>query len=130
MSKSVNPRVRKALFKEQNGKCHYCGCQLVLEQWKENSITLDHVIPKCLGGTRDLWNVVGACLACNSLRGNMDYQEFKRTWAELTEIKAREYKYARTLRRAVRREQACYIGGQVAGFQLQPEMVAAQDDQA
>jgi len=31
--------------------------------------TVDHVIPKVLGGTDDVYNLVAACLRCNSSRG-------------------------------------------------------------
>lgn len=48
-------------------KCCYCGEPL------GRSGTLDHVIPKALGGTADLHNVVSCCLACNSSKGHKDW---------------------------------------------------------
>jgi 5-methylcytosine-specific restriction endonuclease McrA len=38
--------------------------------------TLDHRTPQCRGGPDDLWNLVLACLSCNSKKGTMSYFEF------------------------------------------------------
>jgi hypothetical protein len=38
--------------------------------------TLDHRTPRCRNGSDDLWNLVLACLSCNSKKGTMSYFEF------------------------------------------------------
>ena len=53
-------------------RCAYCAEQL------GRSGTLDHVIPKALGGTADLSNVVSCCLACNSSKGHRDWLSWYR----------------------------------------------------
>lgn len=66
MSKARNRRNRKTfLLKQQAWKCAYCHSPLGMK-----SATLDHVVPKCMGGpgTRD--NQVAACLRCNGAKGN------------------------------------------------------------
>lgn len=48
--------------------CLYCRRQLTVAGGGiSTSATLDHVVPKAMGGKR----VVPCCLACNSLKGDM-----------------------------------------------------------
>jgi len=57
------PLNRKNILKRDNHTCQYCG--------KNNRpMTIDHVIPKSYGG-QDTWeNLVAACMACNTKKGN------------------------------------------------------------
>lgn len=58
---------RHNVFKRDSHRCVYCGS-------KEN-LTIDHVVPKSLGG-RDAWdNLVTACQKCNSRKGSMSPEE-------------------------------------------------------
>ncbi len=41
------------------GKCHYCG---------EHADTLDHIVPRSVGGPSRQWNLIGACKPCNLLK--------------------------------------------------------------
>jgi 5-methylcytosine-specific restriction endonuclease McrA len=65
-----------------NFECAYCGEPL------GRSGTLDHVIPKALGGSADLHNVISCCLACNSSKGHRDWITWFRTqpfWTDTRE---------------------------------------------
>lgn len=54
---------RQNVFKRDRNRCVYCGTR--------DTLTIDHVIPKSMGG-RDAWdNLVTACQKCNSKKGNM-----------------------------------------------------------
>lgn len=55
---------RKEIFRRDNYTCQYCGRQ-------HNHLTIDHVIPRRLGGKTDWTNVVTACPRCNHLKGGM-----------------------------------------------------------
>ena len=44
--------------------CHWCRGHL-----SEQSATIDHVIPRSLGGTDALANLEMACIPCNTARG-------------------------------------------------------------
>lgn len=62
---SLNRRnvLRRDLF-----TCQYCGL-------KSSSLTIDHVVPKSRGG-RDTWeNLVAACHACNTRKGDRTPEE-------------------------------------------------------
>jgi len=51
------------IFRRDNYTCQYCGIKNV-------PMTIDHVIPKVLGG-RDTWeNLVTACVRCNNRKGD------------------------------------------------------------
>jgi 5-methylcytosine-specific restriction endonuclease McrA len=53
---------RREVFRRDNYTCQYCGKKLP-------NLTIDHVIPKRLGGRQTWGNVVAACAACNHRKG-------------------------------------------------------------
>ncbi len=55
---------RKEIFRRDNFTCQYCGRG-------SNDLTIDHVIPRRLGGETDWDNVVTACPRCNHLKGGL-----------------------------------------------------------
>jgi 5-methylcytosine-specific restriction endonuclease McrA len=55
------PRVkltRREVFRRDNYTCQYCGR-------RDTSLTVDHILPKHLGGQHMWTNVVAACPGCN-----------------------------------------------------------------
>ncbi|MFH2104400.1 MAG: HNH endonuclease [Chloroflexota bacterium] len=59
------PRVkltRREVFRRDNYTCQYCGRH-------SNDLTLDHVLPKHLGGGHLWTNIVAACPNCNHRKG-------------------------------------------------------------
>jgi len=67
MVKRPRPSVqltRKEIFRRDNYTCQYCGR-------KTNNLTIDHVIPRRLGGKTTWNNLVAACPRCNHLKGGM-----------------------------------------------------------
>lgn len=50
--------------------CQYCNRKL---EWRE--LTYDHVVPKSRGGRTHFLNIVSACKACNTRKGNMTCDE-------------------------------------------------------
>ncbi|CAA9316733.1 MAG: HNH endonuclease family protein [uncultured Lysobacter sp.] len=59
-----------ALFARDAHLCMYCG-----REFSRSLLTRDHVLPVSKGG-RDTWeNVVAACFACNSRKGNRTPQQ-------------------------------------------------------
>ena len=55
---------RNEIFERDGYRCVYCGVQLPAEE-----LTLDHVQPRVRGGDRSEGNLVTACGACNTLKG-------------------------------------------------------------
>jgi 5-methylcytosine-specific restriction endonuclease McrA len=70
--KPVRPTIsfnKKNILKRDTHTCQYCGRN------GGERMTIDHVIPKSLGG-RTVWeNVVSACRACNLKKGNKSLGE-------------------------------------------------------
>ena len=56
--------LRAAAFQACGRRCAYCADPLRLE-----GATLDHVVPRCLGGGTTAENLVVACYDCNVLKG-------------------------------------------------------------
>jgi 5-methylcytosine-specific restriction endonuclease McrA len=59
---------RREVFRRDNYTCQYCGK-------RTSDLTIDHVVPRHMGG-RHLWsNVVAACPACNHRKGGRLLEE-------------------------------------------------------
>ena len=57
---AVSKRLRFEVFKRDAFVCQYCGRRppdVILE--------VDHILPRCEGGTDDIGNLTTACLSCN-----------------------------------------------------------------
>jgi 5-methylcytosine-specific restriction endonuclease McrA len=55
---------RNGIFERDEFRCVYCGGQFIMDE-----LTLDHVQPRVRGGDRSEGNLVTACRACNTLKG-------------------------------------------------------------
>ncbi len=69
----MRPRVkikltRREVFRRDNYTCQYCGRQMP-------NLTIDHVIPRHLGGKYIWTNVVTACSSCNHRKGGRRIEE-------------------------------------------------------
>ncbi len=53
---------RREVFRRDSYTCQYCGK-------KTGELTIDHVIPRHLGGPHSWTNVVAACSSCNHHKG-------------------------------------------------------------
>jgi len=55
---------RRNIYGRDNNTCQYCG-----KQFSTQELTIDHVIPKCQGGTNKWENLVCCCVKCNRGKG-------------------------------------------------------------
>lgn len=82
--RDIVKRTRARLYEEQHGRCYYCQRKMLLVvcgradgRTHPLQVTLDHIIPRGMGGTRaPTLNAVAACSQCNSERGDRDAREF------------------------------------------------------
>lgn len=58
----------RKLLLEHDPHCTYCGCYI---SRKKRSATIDHVIPRCRGGTNHPSNLVLCCRGCNDVKGEL-----------------------------------------------------------
>ena len=63
---------RYNIFKRDKSQCQYCGQSL-----PKSELTIDHVLPKALGGKTVWENVVCSCAKCNRKKGCKTLQEAK-----------------------------------------------------
>ncbi len=53
---------RREVFRRDNYTCQYCGKHT-------SDLTIDHIVPRHLGGKHEWVNVVAACPLCNHHKG-------------------------------------------------------------
>ena len=59
---------RKEVFRRDGYLCQYCGNS-------SRELTIDHIVPKHLGGEHTWTNVVTACAVCNHRKGGRTLQQ-------------------------------------------------------
>jgi 5-methylcytosine-specific restriction endonuclease McrA len=59
---------KKNILRRDHYACQYCGR-------RGDRLTVDHVVPRSLGGQTSWTNVVAACLRCNLRKGNRSPEE-------------------------------------------------------
>lgn len=74
-------------------RCVYCGLDGAtgLDVW--NQLDIDHLIPKCRGGTNSPINKVVTCLRCNLMKGSYDPQGYESDppkWVEPPDVEERK----------------------------------------
>lgn len=62
----ISDEVKQAIRERARYVCEYCHSP---ERLSANRFTVDHVIPKTLGGSDDIDNLALACRRCNERRG-------------------------------------------------------------
>jgi len=67
---------RREVFRRDNYTCQYCGR-------RSSDLTVDHVLPKHLGGRHTWTNVVAACPSCNHHKGGRKLEEARMTLLHL-----------------------------------------------
>ena len=55
---------RRNIYARDNNHCQYCG-----RRFPTQELTIDHVVPRRLGGGNSWRNLVCCCVACNSRKG-------------------------------------------------------------
>ena len=56
---------KRSILERDNFQCQYCGVSLT-----NNNATLDHVMPRSLGGPTNFINTVASCQPCNNKKSN------------------------------------------------------------
>jgi len=60
------------VFERAKGRCELCGIE-----HKIQSLQVDHIVPKSLGGKDDISNYQALCYVCNSKKGNRGDTDFR-----------------------------------------------------
>lgn len=83
---------RRAELMRECPFCHYCKVRLCVWTWKDYPVplshsvdgdgcaygwaTVDHIIPRSIGGRDTSGNTVLACSVCNAAKGDKRYSQF------------------------------------------------------
>jgi len=74
---SIHARRKQRLFEKYDGKCIYCGSQLT-----EENYTVNHIVPKVLGGSKHaMSNKMTCCEKCNHLKDHLTLEQFREFFA-------------------------------------------------
>lgn len=78
---------RKAVYEKFDGHCAYCGKTI---QFKDMQV--DHIKPKCNGGTDDMDNLFPSCRRCNHYKRTLSVNLFRMMIEEIPQkLMARQY---------------------------------------
>lgn len=80
MSTSRKER-REAVYAKCGGRCGYCGHEITIQ-----TMQIDHIHPKVMGGTDELSNLLPACRACNSYKLFWPLEKFREMIASQVEL--------------------------------------------
>jgi 5-methylcytosine-specific restriction endonuclease McrA len=87
----IHPESRDQLFRMSKMICPICGAKpngkftttvkkkQALEALRgrvENYMTIDHILPRCLGGSNSRFNFIAVCAECNEFKGNRHPNEW------------------------------------------------------
>jgi 5-methylcytosine-specific restriction endonuclease McrA len=76
-SQLCRPTTRRRIYARDGWQCVWCEAPAELTgDGKACGLTLDHLIPRAAGGSNRHWNLVTACLTCNSRRRDQPAAEY------------------------------------------------------
>ena len=73
--KPISKLVKQGLYRNQNGKCMYCGRKLALAD-----MHVDHRTPVAANGSDNDKNLQMLCSPCNTRKGDMTDGEFRQAY--------------------------------------------------
>jgi len=71
---------RRKIYKRDNYTCRYCGWRNGLPNQMDKPLSIDHIIPKGLGGTSKDENLVTCCLDCNISKNDKFLPSILKNW--------------------------------------------------
>lgn len=75
-----NKRLRARVFERDQNRCRYCGVLTVTQEGSPYARTIDHYIPRVLGGPNTIDNCVCCCYSCNMQKSEDDPREPGTLW--------------------------------------------------
>ena len=76
----IRPEKRKRIYQRDDHRCMYCNVDIYTDATLV--LTLDHVIPRELGGGNEATNLVTACLSCNASKQDKPLRQFVQVLAD------------------------------------------------
>lgn len=67
---------REHLAKRQRNRCYWCKEQMSRKSGHPRQCTLDHIVPRSVGGGGAIENLVASCRTCNEARGSTPHFDY------------------------------------------------------
>ncbi len=83
--KNIGKKVKELLYKDQSGKCMYCGRKLGIAY-----LQVDHKTPVARKGSDRVTNLQLLCSPCNTRKGDMTNGEFRKKYGLTPASKAKK----------------------------------------
>lgn len=78
-SKWISRERRLRIYERDGWRCVWCMCHVhPTAACGSIQATLDHIIPRCKGGSNASNNLITCCAKCNSMRGDTYWHDFAR----------------------------------------------------
>jgi len=72
LNKRLKARLKREVYRRDNYKCVYCGCDMLSSLELFHFRTMDHITPQSKGGTNDPSNLCCCCHTCNSIKSDFE----------------------------------------------------------
>jgi hypothetical protein len=90
-SQKISSKLRQKLEQATQNRCGYCQTQAIVIGMK---LTVEHIIPKAVGGTSEEMNLWLSCRPCNEYKGDKTSAIDPQTGEEVPLFNPREQKWA------------------------------------
>ena len=77
-SGNLSGTLKLQILERAKMRCELCGISN-----EKKALEVDHILPRTLGGTDDLWNLQALCYSCNAMKSNRskeDYRKIKKSY--------------------------------------------------
>ena len=72
----INNKIKKTYYKYiMMAPCYYCKYVFLI-----NNLTIEHLVPRSIGGSNDISNITLACAPCNRQKGREFWFLKKKIW--------------------------------------------------
>ncbi len=97
----IPENVQYKVWKKTNGRCAYCGCQMIMREapcaseFVKLQFSIDHALPQFYDGKDDIENLLPACRGCNSTKRHKTIEQYREylEWIDIGKFSAKQIRW-------------------------------------